>query len=87
MTSTRINLRIVQPKCHTSTYGMSWHVRYYGAKLWNELDEQVKESVSFNLADFKKKCKLDWSSLFLFDMHIMYGATRTVQHGVRCNTF
>ncbi len=49
MTSTGNNLRVVQPKCRTSTYGLN-SVRYYGAKLWNELDKQLKESVS--LEDF-----------------------------------
>ncbi len=41
--STRNNLRLLQPKCHTATYGLS-SVRYYGAKLWNELDKPLKES-------------------------------------------
>ena len=57
MTSTRNNLRVVQPICNTSTYGLS-SARYYGSKLWNELDKPLKESVS--LEDFKRNI-LHWS--------------------------
>ncbi len=42
MTYIRNNLRVVQPKYRTSTYGLN-SVRYYGAKL---LDKQLKESMS-----------------------------------------
>ncbi len=61
MTSTRNNVRVVQPICHTPPYGLS-RVRYCGATLWNEIDKQLKESVSL------EDCKLDWSNLFLFDL-------------------
>ena len=69
VTSTRNNMRVVQSIRNTSTYGLS-SVRYYGSKLWNELDKPLKESVS--MEDFKKQkiiiIKLVWSTLFLFDM-------------------
>ncbi len=43
--STRNDLRLLQPKCNTSTYGLS-SVRYYSAKLWNELEKPLKECIS-----------------------------------------
>ena len=49
VTSTRNNLRVVEPICNTSTYGLR-STRYYGSKPWNELDRPLKESVS--LEDF-----------------------------------
>ncbi len=55
--STRNNLRLLQPKCNTSTYGLSYG-RYHGAKLWNEFDKPLKESIS--LVDFKRNI-LNWS--------------------------
>ncbi len=59
VTSTRNNLRVVQPICNTSTYGPS-SARFYGSKLWNELDKPLKESVS--LEDFKRNV-LHWSGV------------------------
>ena len=56
VTSTRNNLRVVQPICNTSTYCLS-SARYYGSKLWNELDKPLKESVS--LGNFKRSI-LSW---------------------------
>ncbi len=38
-------------------YGLN-SVRYYGVKLWNELDKQLKEPVS--LEDFKRNI-LNWT--------------------------
>ncbi len=57
MTATKNNLRVVQSKCHTSTYGLN-SVHYYGAKLWNELNKQLKESVS--LEDFERNI-VNWT--------------------------
>ncbi len=58
MTSTRNNLRVIQPKCRTSTYGLN-SVRYYGVKLWNELDKQKsKESVS---SGYFKRNIVNWT--------------------------
>ena len=44
-------------------------VRYYGTKLWNELDKPLKESISLKV--LKKSFNLGWPNLFLFDMQIM----------------
>ena len=49
VTSTRN--RVLHPICKASTYAMN-SARYYGSKLWNELDKPLKESVS--LEDFKR---------------------------------
>ncbi len=47
VTSTRN--RVLHPICKASTYAMN-SARYYGSKLWNELDKPLKE-----LEDVKRK--------------------------------
>ncbi len=54
-TSARNNV-LVQPLCYTSTYSLS-SVRYCGPNLRNDLDKQLKESISFE--NFKRNI-LNW---------------------------
>ncbi len=52
------NLRSIvslkQPKCNTVTYGLN-SFRYKGAKIWNDLPNKIKNSIT--LAEFKNQIK------------------------------
>ncbi len=48
--------RLVQPK-----YGTETSVRYQGARLWNDLDQNVKHSMT--VKDFKK-CIMQWKGVW-----------------------
>ncbi len=48
MTSTRNNLRVVQPICHTSTYGLT-SVHHYGAKVRKDLNDEIRYKIKFYL--------------------------------------
>ncbi len=52
----RNDKRLVQPKCRTETYGIN-SFRYQGAKVWNALDQKLKNAMSTD--DFRK-CILQW---------------------------
>ncbi len=52
----RNDRRLVQPKCRTETYGIN-SFRYQGAKVWNALDQKLKNAMSTD--DFRK-CILQW---------------------------
>ncbi len=43
-----------QPKCNTVTYGLNL-IRYKGAKIWNDLPNKIKNSIT--LAEFKNTIK------------------------------
>ncbi len=43
-----------QPKCNTVTYGLN-SFRYKGAKIWNDLPNKIKNSIT--LAEFKTQIK------------------------------
>ncbi len=43
-----------QPKCNTVTYGLN-SFRYKGAKIWNDLPNKIKNSIT--LAEFKNQIK------------------------------
>ncbi len=47
----RSTVLLKQPKCNTVTYGLN-SFRYKGAKIWNDLPKQIKNSIT--LAEFKK---------------------------------
>ncbi len=43
-----------QPKCNTITYGLN-SFRYKGAKIWNDLANKIKNSIT--IAEFKNQIK------------------------------
>ncbi len=43
-----------QPKCNTVTYGLN-SFRYKGARKWNDLPNEIKNSIT--LAEFKNQIK------------------------------
>ncbi len=50
----RSTVSLKQPKCNIVTYGLN-SFRYKGAKIWNDLRNKIKNSIT--LAEFKNQIK------------------------------
>ncbi len=50
----RSTVSLKQPKCNTVTYGLN-SFRYKGAKIWSDLPNKTKNSIT--LAEFKNQIK------------------------------
>ncbi len=50
----RSTVSLKQPKCNTVTYGLN-SLRYKHAKIWNDLPNKIKNSIT--LAEFKNQIK------------------------------
>ncbi len=49
------SVSLKQPKCNRVTYGLN-SFRYKGVKIWNDLPNKIKHSIT--LAEFKTKLKI-----------------------------
>ncbi len=54
MTNLRSTVSLKQQKCNRVTYGLN-SFRYKGAKIWNDLPNKIKNSIT--LAEFKNQIK------------------------------